>query len=92
VELCGRFVPAGVEVACSPYVLSRSRDMFGDDANDFRPERYLDSSPEWVAKAARYDFTFGYGPRQCIGQTLSHFITCKAVVQVSAQGLFVVVT
>ncbi|KAK4150066.1 cytochrome P450 [Chaetomidium leptoderma] len=82
VELCGRFVPAGVEVACSPYVLSRSRDMFGDDADDFRPERYLESStPEWVAKAARYDFTFGYGPRQCIGQTLSHFITCKTIVQ-----------
>lgn len=83
VELCGRLVPVGVEVACSPYVISRNRDFFGDDVQSFRPERYSDSSPEWLARAARYDFTFGYGPRHCIGQTLSHLITCKAIVQVS---------
>jgi cytochrome P450 len=82
VELCSRFVPAGVEVACSPYVISRNRDLFGDDVHSFRPERYSDASPEWAAKAARYDFTFGYGPRHCIGKTLSHLITVKAIVQV----------
>ncbi|KAH8200943.1 hypothetical protein TruAng_004881 [Truncatella angustata] len=84
VELCGRLVPAGVEVACSPYVASRNRELFGEDVHLFRPERYSDASPEWVAKAARYDFTFGYGPRHCIGKTLSHLITVKAIVQVSA--------
>jgi cytochrome P450 len=80
-ELCGRLVPAGVEVGCSPYVLSRNRELYGEDVDEFRPERYSDASPEWLAKAARYDFTFGYGPRHCIGQSLSHFVTCKAVVQ-----------
>ncbi|ETS76485.1 hypothetical protein PFICI_11872 [Pestalotiopsis fici W106-1] len=81
VELCGRFVPPGVEVACSPYVLSRNRDLYGPDVHSFRPERYSEASEEWVAKAARYDFVFGYGPRHCIGQRLSHFLTCKAIVQ-----------
>ncbi|KAK3302659.1 cytochrome P450 [Chaetomium strumarium] len=80
-ELCGNFVPAGVEVACSPFVLNRSRELFGDDVDAFRPERYAEATPEWLAKAARYDFTFGYGPRQCIGQTLSQFIAYKAIVQ-----------
>ncbi|KAK4183233.1 cytochrome P450 [Podospora australis] len=81
IELCGQFIPAGVEVACSPYVLSRNKDLYGDDVHDFRPERYSEASNEWVAKAVRYDFTFGYGPRHCIGQNLSHFVTCKAIVQ-----------
>lgn len=84
VELCGRHVPRDVEVACSPYVISRNRDFFGDDVESFRPERYMNCSSEWAAKAARYEFTFGYGPRHCIGQTLSHLITCKAIVQVSS--------
>lgn len=75
-------MPFGVEVACSPFVISRNRDIFGDDVHFFRPERYSDASLEWVAKAARYDFTFGYGPRHCIGKTLSHLVTVKAIVQV----------
>jgi cytochrome P450 len=84
VELCGRFIPAGVEIACSPYVISRNKEIFGEDVHVFRPERYADADPAWVAIAARYDFTFGYGPRGCIGQGLSQLITVKAIVHVSA--------
>jgi cytochrome P450 len=82
VEICGRVVPASVEVACSLYVISRNSDIFGEDVHSFRPERYSNADPEWAARAARYDFSFGYGPRHCIGKTLSHLITVKAIIQV----------
>jgi hypothetical protein len=44
-ELCGRFLPGGTRVGISPYVIARS-EVFGDDVDAFRPERWLECSPE----------------------------------------------
>jgi cytochrome P450 len=80
--VCGREIPVGVEVACSPYVLSRNAELYGEDVDEFRPERYL-GDEEKVARMVRMDFVFGYGPRHCIGMDLSQFVTVKAVIAVS---------
>ncbi|KAI1502828.1 cytochrome P450 [Biscogniauxia marginata] len=39
--LGGRFVPGGTRVAQSILAIQRSREIFGDDADLFRPERWL---------------------------------------------------
>lgn len=80
-EVCGRRVPPGVQVAASPYTLSRDRELYGDDVDAFRPERFLED-PDRAAKAARLDFTFGYGPRGCIGKSLSDVVVAQSMVQV----------
>lgn len=46
VEMCGRFFPEGTRVGISAYVVGRDRTLFGEDADVFRPERWLECSKE----------------------------------------------
>jgi cytochrome P450 len=55
------FVAAGTEVGVNNWVMGRNKALYGDDAEVFRPERWLD---EKNAKSLReYDFAFGHGAR-----------------------------
>jgi cytochrome P450 len=54
-ELDGHFFPGGTSVACNGWVLHRDRDVFGQDADDFRPERWLDDE-ERARRMERYMF------------------------------------
>jgi cytochrome P450 len=57
--------PAGTQVIVSQWVTHRDRRFFGDDADRFRPERWLGDGPP----VPRYAyFPFGGGPRLCIGR------------------------
>lgn len=45
--------------------MQRRKDLFGDDAEEFRPERWEELRPGW-------DYIpFSGGPRICIGQQLA---------------------
>jgi cytochrome P450 len=61
-EIGGHFVPRGMVVMISPYILQRT-ERFWEAPDRFRPERFLDpnlrSSPAYIP--------FGLGPRRCIG-------------------------
>jgi len=55
----GTFVPAGVECAYSPYCFGRSVDIWGADAGEFKPERWLGTPTP-----SQYKYlTFNAGPR-----------------------------
>lgn len=56
------FVPAGTEVNFSSHVMHRRKDLWGDDADEFLPERWETVRPRW-----NY-VPFNGGPRLCIGQ------------------------
>lgn len=45
IEIEGNWLPPGTQVAVNAWVLHRDKDVFGDDAESFRPERWLDRSP-----------------------------------------------
>ncbi|KAK4041617.1 cytochrome P450 [Parachaetomium inaequale] len=69
-ELDGHFFPGGTSVACNGWVLHRDKDIFGQDADDFRPERWLEDE-ERAKKMERYMFQFGGGSHLCIGRNLA---------------------
>ncbi|KAI3332133.1 cytochrome P450 [Xylariaceae sp. AK1471] len=67
--ICGRYVPGGTVVGTSPWVIHRATQVWGEDADEFRPERWLDCDDPGVLK--RFFFAFGGGTRTCIGRNIS---------------------
>ncbi|KAB8272177.1 cytochrome P450 [Aspergillus minisclerotigenes] len=56
------FVPKGALVVYSVYAMHRREDIYGSDADDFRPERWETIRPSWGY------LPFNGGPRICLGQ------------------------
>ena len=57
------FVPKGTSITWHVYSMHRSRDIYGTDALDFRPERWEENlRPGWGY------LPFNGGPRICVGQ------------------------
>lgn len=72
--ICGHFIPAGIVVGVNAWVIHRRTDIFGDDANKFRPERWLkdgEYSIEKIQEMERNLIHFGYGSYSCIGKNIS---------------------
>jgi cytochrome P450 len=65
-EYLGHTIAEGSIVIFSPYVTQRMPEHWGDDADEFRPERWLESEP------APFTFIpFGGAYRKCIGFALA---------------------
>jgi cytochrome P450 len=66
-EIGGRMLPAGVNVAPCIYLLHRRADVY-DEPRAFRPERFLENPPgtyTWIP--------FGGGVRRCLGASFAQF-------------------
>jgi cytochrome P450 len=61
------FVPKGTEFAYSVYAMHRRKDIYGKDAEEFRPERWEKLRPSWEY------LPFNGGPRICIGRRYLFF-------------------
>ncbi|SPQ24146.1 bf063f20-0ead-4d8d-8658-a664e452a012 [Thermothielavioides terrestris] len=68
VTICGRFFEQGTVVGMNPYVVNRHRATFGDDADDWRPERWLEGDEERRRRMEAAIMTFGAGRRTCLGK------------------------
>ncbi|KAI9354615.1 cytochrome P450 [Zopfochytrium polystomum] len=64
----GVFVPRGTSLDWGPYALGRSRAIWGDDAREFRPERWMEGGK--VPSAFAYN-VFNAGPRVCLGKSFA---------------------
>lgn len=76
----GKEIPEGTEIGANPWVIHRDRGIFGDDVDDFRPERWLEDE-ERVKQMNKYDFTWGYGSRKCVGKYIAMMDGKKFVLQ-----------
>lgn len=90
--VCGVRIPAGTNVAWSPWSIMRSQDTFGDDADLFRPERWLDNP---AAKQRLMEQTvmmeFVSGSRwECLGKTVALIEFNKTFVEVGLPVVSVV--
>lgn len=63
------FAPKGTQVLIPLYAMQHRKDIWGEDAEEFRPERWATHRPgfEWVP--------FGAGARKCLGRTLNSTTT-----------------
>lgn len=57
--ICGTFFPAGTNLGINGAVAHHNRDVWGQDADEFRPERWLESSPEQLKEMNAYFMPFG---------------------------------
>lgn len=68
--LSGVYLPAGYRVGINPGCIHYNKEVFGDDAYDFRPERWLESEDR-TREMERAILTFGAGTRTCTGKNVS---------------------
>ena len=54
-EISGHFFPAGSVIGVNTWCAHFNTDIFGDDATEFRPERWLDAEQEGGEKLKRMD-------------------------------------
>lgn len=82
----GSVVPGGSLIGMNPYIVGRNKDVYGADADEYRPERWLQQDEEddeayklrmrqWNAT----DIVFGGGSRICLGRNLSLMEIYKVV-------------
>ncbi|KAL9632194.1 MAG: hypothetical protein Q9164_005474 [Protoblastenia rupestris] len=75
------FVSKGKFAHWSLYAMHRRKDIYGPDAEDFKPERWLDTSDRKGLRVGWEYLPFNGGPRICIGQqfalTEAAYITVK---------------
>lgn len=65
-------IPPGYRIGINAYILHRDRSVFGEDAERFRPQRWLSvSSPERLNTMNQCMLHFGGGTRTCIGKNVS---------------------
>jgi cytochrome P450 len=69
-ELGGYYLPGGTVVFCSAYALHRSSAIW-EDPDSFRPERWVNASPEKLVEMKKAFIPFSAGPRACLGRSLA---------------------
>lgn len=74
--LNGHHIPPGTTVGCSPLAVHCSTALYGDDAREFRPERWLDDESKALDK---YSLAFGSANRSCPGRNISEQVLYKAI-------------
>ncbi|KAH6843234.1 cytochrome P450 [Chaetomium sp. MPI-CAGE-AT-0009] len=78
----GIFVPGGTRIGHNTLGIMRRRDIFGDDADLFRPERWLNISPEKRQEMAQTtELVFGYGRWGCSGKPVAFLELNKVYVE-----------
>ncbi|KAK3705727.1 hypothetical protein LTR37_013170 [Vermiconidia calcicola] len=71
-SIVGHFVPKDTTIILAPWAINRSTHLWGADAMEFKPERWLDAdgkaNNKGGAESSFSYLTFLHGPRSCIGQ------------------------
>lgn len=90
--VCGRFIPGGTDIFLNIWSMVRSKEVFGEDADFFRPERFLECEPGEKAKLLRtVDLIFGYGRWSCLGKQIALIELNKVIVQLLREFDFQIV-
>ncbi|KPI39733.1 Pisatin demethylase [Cyphellophora attinorum] len=78
-KIDGQFYPGGTEVAVNGWVLHRAKDVFGEDVETYRPERWFEGDAKLMNS---HMYQFGGGSHLCIGRNLALFEMNKTLIQI----------
>ncbi|KAI1745270.1 cytochrome P450 [Xylaria scruposa] len=67
VQIHGHYFPPGTVLSVPTYTIHHSKDIWGTDADDFRPERWAEATP----RQRNAFIPFSYGPRSCVGRNVA---------------------
>jgi cytochrome P450 len=76
----GLKVKAGEGICFSSYAMGRRPDLWGEDADVFRPSRWMDDNGTCVKESHFKHTAFSGGRRVCVGQDMAVFETKVVVV------------
>jgi cytochrome P450 len=78
------FLPGGTYIGHAPLAISRRKEVFGEDVDEFRPERWLlEEDDQKLALMNRSnDIIFGHGKYQCLGKPIALMEINKTIFEV----------
>ncbi|KAL8838459.1 MAG: hypothetical protein Q9170_002134 [Blastenia crenularia] len=85
VTVLGHYLPTGTVVGGSPYVVNRDKETFGQDAEFWRPERWVDADDAQRKRMDQGSLTFGAGRRVCLGKHIA-LLEIKKLIPVLVLG------
>ena len=69
IHLHGYYFPPGTVLSVPTYSVHHSKEIWGEDADEFRPERWLGEGI--TARQKNAFIPFSYGPRACVGRNVA---------------------
>lgn len=81
-KISGRFFPSGTVIGVNSWTAHYNENVFGPDADVFRPERWLEAKeqdPEKLKRMEAYYMPFGLGSRTCLGRHISELEMSKLI-------------
>lgn len=87
-NILGYKIPAGTAIGVNMSAMLRSKELFGADADMFRPERFMDldeTSRKQMERDA--ELAFGNGQWMCVGKTIAFMEINKSVFEVCCRRL-----
>jgi cytochrome P450 len=79
----GVYLPGGTEITSHGYTAHRDKTFFGEDAEEFRPERWLEGGEKRASDMDGGLFYWGMGFRVCIGKDIATMELFKLLPEVS---------
>ncbi|KAI1491184.1 cytochrome P450 [Biscogniauxia mediterranea] len=88
----GYSVPEGTQIGMNFFGLMRSKEIWGPDADIFRPERWLEADYDTLKKMnSVIDLGFGFGKYQCLGKPIAMMELNKIFVELIQRYDFMIV-
>ncbi|EXJ59424.1 uncharacterized protein A1O5_12305 [Cladophialophora psammophila CBS 110553] len=79
VVLAGTYLPARTTVGINSWVMHSQTAIFGPDADQYRPERWIDGDKSLMD---RHFMSFGYGAHMCLGKNIALLEINKVIPQI----------
>ncbi|KAK3368375.1 pisatin demethylase [Podospora didyma] len=78
----GMYFPPGTRIGACFVGFMRRKDIWGEDTDQFRPERWLEATPEQLREMeGAVDLGFGSGRWSCLGRGMAQMELNKAVAE-----------
>lgn len=75
----GTYLPKTAVLVWCTWAMNRSRLTWGEDADDFVPERWLDENGNLISKTAYEYPVFNGGPRTCLGKKMAEMVAVQVI-------------